>query len=94
MAEDDRQRRYWRSTLRITLALLVLWFAVTFGVGFFARDLQFSFFGWPFSFWAAAQGALVLYVLIIVAYAWAMERGDREYENEAEAGAARDKLSG
>jgi len=90
MAEDDRQRRYWRSTLRITLVLLVLWFVVTFSVGFFARDLQFSFFGWPFGFWAAAQGALVLYVLIIVAYAWAMGRVDARYEDEAAGGAPSD----
>jgi putative solute:sodium symporter small subunit len=83
MSEADvRKRAYWRRTLRITSALLAVWFVVTFGVGFFARDLQFSLFGWPFSFWAAAQGALVLYVLIIAAYAWAMERLDSRYEAE------------
>jgi putative solute:sodium symporter small subunit len=83
MASEDRQRTYWRRTLRVTGALLALWFVVTFGVAFYARQLQFSFFGWPFSFWAAAQGALVLYVLIIVAYAWAMNRIERRYEREA-----------
>lgn len=73
---DERQRRYWRTTLRITLALLGLWFAVTFGVSFFARDLVFSFFGWPFSFWMAGQGALLVYVIIIAGYAWRMNRLD------------------
>jgi putative solute:sodium symporter small subunit len=32
---------------------------VTFVVGFFARDLNFNFFGWPFSFWVGAQGSLM-----------------------------------
>jgi putative solute:sodium symporter small subunit len=78
--DDDRKRAYWRRTQRITLVLLALWFAVTMGIGFFARELQFSFFGWPFGFWAAAQGALVVYVLIIAVYAWAMNRLDREHQ--------------
>jgi putative solute:sodium symporter small subunit len=86
-----RPRSYWRRTLRVTGVLLALWFGVTFGVGFFARELQFRFFGWPFSFWAAAQGALVVYVLIIAVYAWAMNRVDRE---QAEAGDAADGQGG
>jgi putative solute:sodium symporter small subunit len=80
MASDDRKRAYWRRTQRITLILLALWFAVTVGIGYFARELQFPFFGWPFSFWAAAQGALVVYVLIIAVYAWVMNRLDRAHQ--------------
>ena len=43
------------------------------------RELNFSFFGWPFSFWVGAQGALVVYVAIIGYYAWYMNRLDQEY---------------
>lgn len=67
---------YWRRNLRLTGALLALWFLVTFGVGYFARELSFSFFGWPFSFWVASQGALIVYLLIVVGYAWIMRRED------------------
>ena len=67
---------YWRKTRIVTGVLLVLWFAVTFGVSFFARVLSFSFFGWPFSFWMGAQGALLVYCLIIGFYAWYMNRLD------------------
>ena len=52
---------------------------MTFVIGYFARDLNFNFFGWPFSFWVAAQGALIVYVLIIWYYAWYMNRLDHEY---------------
>ena len=74
------QQAYWRRNLRITSALLVLWFAVTFVVAYFARDLDFEFFGWPFSFWVAAQGALVVYVAIVAWYARVMNRLDREHD--------------
>ena len=72
--------RYWRRNLRLTGALLALWCLVTFGVGYFARDLSFSFFGWPFSFWVASQGALLVYLLIVVGYAWQMRREDEAAE--------------
>ena len=65
--------------MRITGILLALWFFVTFVVVFFARDLTFSFFGWSFSFWVAAQGALVVYCLIIWFYARYMNKLDIEY---------------
>jgi putative solute:sodium symporter small subunit len=59
--------------------LLAIWFVVTFVVGYWARDLNFNFFGWPFSFWVGAQGALVVYVLIIGYYAWYMNKADIEH---------------
>jgi putative solute:sodium symporter small subunit len=71
------RRRHWRATLALTGALLVAWFAVGFGVTWFARDLDFTFFGWPFSFWAAAQGGVLAFVALIAAYARAMARIDR-----------------
>lgn len=74
-----RHHEYWSKNLRITGILLALWFFVTFVVIFFARELSFSFFGWSFSFWVAAQGALVVYCLIIWYYARYMNKLDIEY---------------
>lgn len=79
MAPNDSYRRYWRRNLRITVFLMLIWFAVTFVVGYFARDLSFSFFGWPFSFWVGAQGSIVVYLAIIGFYARCMNRLDREH---------------
>jgi putative solute:sodium symporter small subunit len=73
------QQEYWRKNLKLTGALLVIWFVVTFVVAYFARDLSFNFFGWPFSFWVAAQGALVTYVALIYFYARTMNRLDQEH---------------
>jgi putative solute:sodium symporter small subunit len=74
-----RHQEYWAKNLRVTGLLLALWFFVTFVLLFFARDLTFSFFGWPFSFWVAGQGALIVYCLIIWYYARHMNNLDKEY---------------
>ena len=79
MQLTDKHHEYWRKTLRITAILLAIWFVVTFVVSYYARELSFNFFGWPFSFWMGAQGALVIYILIIGFYAWYMGKLDVEY---------------
>jgi putative solute:sodium symporter small subunit len=79
MQLTERQQEYWRRNLRITAILMAIWFVVTYVVGYWARDLNFTFFGWPFSFWMGAQGALVVYVGIIWFYAHYMNKLDQEY---------------
>jgi cation/acetate symporter len=54
--------------------LLVLWFAASFGIVFFAHDLQWVVAGWPVGFWFAAQGSLLIFVLIVVLFAVLSER--------------------
>lgn len=76
---EQRKEAYWRRNLQITGILLVVWFFVTFVIGYFARDLTFTFLGWPFSFWVASQGSLIVYMLIIWYYARVMNRMDNEY---------------
>lgn len=68
----------WRRQVRVTALLLLAWFVITFVVGYFARELDFSFFGWPFSFWVGAQGALLVYVAIVWIYAIYMDRLEAE----------------
>lgn len=80
MQLTESHKQYWSKNLRITAILLFIWFFVTFVIGFYARDLNFNFFGWPFSFWVGAQGALVIYVLIIAYYAHYMNNLDKEYD--------------
>ena len=82
MSSTEMHRCYWRKNLLVTALLLVIWFVVTFGVSYFARFLNFRFFGWPFSFWMGAQGALLVYGLIIGFYAWYMNRLDSELEHD------------
>ena len=79
MQLTQRHEEYWSRNLRITAILLAIWFVVTFVVSFFARDLNFNFFGWPFSFYMGAQGSLVIYMAIIWYYAHYMNKLDQEH---------------
>ena len=79
MQLTELQEQYWQKNLSITAKLMGVWFVVTFVVTFFARDLSFIFFGWPFSFWMASQGSLIIYVLIIWYYASYMNKIDQEH---------------
>ena len=76
MLAPDLARRRWHTRQRISAALLAVWFGVTFGVAYFARELNGQFLGWPFSFWVAAQGAPIVYLVLVGLYARLMGRLD------------------
>ncbi len=70
---------YWLRTRRLTYFLLVLWVVITFGLPWFAEDLNpFSVFGFPLGFYMAAQGALIFYLGMIWFYNWRMRKLDSE----------------
>ena len=72
---------HWRQARRVTALLLALWLATSFGAVWFARDLaQWSLFGWPLSFYMAAQGASLVSLAIIAWYAWRMRVLDRRLQ--------------
>jgi len=79
MQLTEKHQEYWSKTLRLTAVLLVIWFIVTYVVGFYARELSFNFFGWPFAFYMGAQGSLIIYILIIWYYSKSMNELDQEF---------------
>ena len=58
--------------------MLLIWLCTSFGPGFFARDLAMVVNGWPLFFWMAAQGSVLVFVAIVVVYAWLMNRWEAE----------------
>ena len=83
MKENDAiKQKYWNNLKNVTLILIVLWFVPTFSISFFANELTFDFFGWPFSFWMAAQGSQLIYLLIVWIYALFVNKLDKTYLNE------------
>lgn len=66
------------SHLRLKAVLLMVWLGVTFGVGYFAYDLQMLVGGWPLGYWVAAQGAVLVFLAIVVLYCCAMARLERQ----------------
>ena len=82
-----RHAHYWHRVKRLTAILLAIWFSVTMIVIFFARELStFSLFGWPFSFYMAAQGSILIYVVIVGVYAWRMNLLDSRHAKRRQDG--------
>ena len=77
---DAARRLFWSRTKRLTAVLLLAWLLINLIVPWFARDLDgLRAFSFPAGDWLAAEGALLLYLLIVVIYVWAMERLDAQY---------------
>ena len=80
MQLSERHQEYWRKNLRLTAVLLAIWFVVTFVVIYFAPELnEIVIMGFPFAFYMAAQGSLIIYVLVIWFYARRMNKLDQEF---------------
>ncbi|MGR8918209.1 MAG: DUF4212 domain-containing protein [Gammaproteobacteria bacterium] len=80
-AELDAAHAYWRANLKLVAALLAVWFAVSFGCGILLVDRlnEFRLFGFRLGFWWGQQGAIYVFVLLIVVYAVAMHRLERRF---------------
>jgi len=80
-------RIYWRKNLQLTALLLVIWALAGPGCGvLFADHLnRFQLGGFPLGFWFAQQGSIVIFVLLVLVYAWCLNRLEKRYESEVEA---------
>ncbi len=54
--------------------LLLIWAGLSFGLMFFARDLEQALGDWPLGYWLAAQGGVLVFIAIVLVYAWFMNR--------------------
>jgi putative solute:sodium symporter small subunit len=85
MGNTPRQR-LWKATSWLTGLALLAWLLVSLLGPWFARDLNaWQVVGFPLGFWVAGQGALVIYLLIIVAYTVRMEQLEARYRRECDA---------
>ena len=80
MQITERHQEYWRRNLVITAVLLFIWFVVTYVMAWFAIPLaEINFFGWPLSFYMAAQGSLIAFVVLLFWVARRQDTIDREF---------------
>ncbi len=63
---------------RTTGVLLGMWALLSFAWVPFARDLNFDFFTWKFNFWMAAQGSVLLFLILTVVNAWLINHWEKE----------------
>ena len=85
-AQARARTRYWHHNLLLIVGLLCIWCLVTFVPAYFAIELsRYFIFGWPFSFWMAAFGAPLFFLLIVGVYAWCMARYDQRVRRTRQA---------
>lgn len=77
----ERQTAYWRATLVTTAAVLAAWFVTACVAPVLLADLLdgVRLGGFPLGFWFGQQGAPVIFVLLVAAYARRMNALDRRH---------------
>ncbi|VWC34194.1 membrane protein [Burkholderia lata] len=82
--------RYWRFNVALIAVLMVIGFSVSFIVPFFAPALAgIRFAGFSLPFYVGAQGAILVYLVLIVVYIGLMQRADRTLRRAYDDHAAR-----
>lgn len=79
---NANENAYWRENIRLLFVLMSIWFAVSFGAGILFREWldQFSLGGYPLGFWFAQQGAIYVFMLLILYYVVKMRSIERKYD--------------
>jgi putative solute:sodium symporter small subunit len=77
----ENRQDYWRANLKLLALLLTIWFTVSFGCGILFVDAlnQVRIGGFKLGFWFAQQGAIYVFVVLILVYVMAMNRLDEKY---------------
>lgn len=72
---------YWKAMIRLTISLLVVWFLASFGAGILFREAldNFSIGGAPLGFWFAQNGAIYIFLLLIVIYCRKMTQYEKKF---------------
>ncbi len=79
MDNDRVQTVHWQRTRNLMWVTLAIWFVFSFLVHWFADALNnASFLGFPLGFYMAAQGSLVVFVVLIFWFARSQDKIDRE----------------
>ena len=73
---------HWRRTTRLMLVHLGIWFFFGYIIHMFVHTLnQFTvpILKFPLGFYMAAQGSLIVFVVMLFVFAWQQDKIDREF---------------
>jgi putative solute:sodium symporter small subunit len=77
---EERARLYWRENLRLITTLIIIWFAVSYVPVLIVNQLNnIVIAGFPLGYYMGSQGSLVVFVILIFYYAYAMNKLDQKY---------------
>jgi putative solute:sodium symporter small subunit len=71
--------RYWARTSTLMWIMFVLWLVFSFAIHFFVKELNaIKFAGFPLGFYMAAQGSLIIFVVMLFTFAARQDAIDRD----------------
>lgn len=81
MADKSSSNAYWAANIRLIWISLVIWFVCSFGFGLLLRPMLagIGIGGTDLGFWFAQQGSILVFLVLIFAYAARMNKLDREH---------------
>ncbi|MEA1048536.1 DUF4212 domain-containing protein [Lamprobacter modestohalophilus] len=80
----ENRSDYWKANIRLVTILLIIWFIASFGLAILLVEPlnQFYLGGYPLGFWFAQQGSIYVFLVLIFAYAFGMNRLDKKFDVE------------
>jgi putative solute:sodium symporter small subunit len=77
---EQRAQLYWKENQRLIIILLAIWAAVTFLPVLLINQFNAVVIaGFPLGYYMGAQGSLIVFVVEIFYYAFAMNKLDEKY---------------
>jgi putative solute:sodium symporter small subunit len=80
--DNSNDQRHWSRTTNLMLLHLVIWFIFGYVVHMFVKPLNqiiIPVLGFPLGFYMAAQGSLIVFVVMLFVFARQQDTIDREH---------------
>ena len=79
---QKKAKEYWKENVFLIIKLLIVWFVISFGCGvLFVEQLNLiEINGVKLGFFMAQQGAIYLFVILIIIYIKKMSQIDKKYD--------------
>lgn len=87
MQKIDKQKAdaYFRARTRNIVIYLVIWAIVSYGVVAIAESFNFSIMGFPFHYYMGAQGAVIVFIILLFLNAKLSDNIDKKFGISEEA---------
>jgi putative solute:sodium symporter small subunit len=80
MARPTQAEQYWQKTRGLMWTALAIWFVFGFVIHVFVKQLnEIVILGFPLGFYMAAQGSLIIFVILIFWFSHRQNQIDEEY---------------
>jgi putative solute:sodium symporter small subunit len=80
MDNTQRDNEHWAATRGLMFKTLAIWLVFAFIIHFFAATLNgTSILGFPLGFYMAAQGSLIVFVVLLFWFASAQDKIDQKF---------------